>query len=158
MVAHPLSATMTSTSTPTTPTTSAPPASLSSSTGSPPLRELPPQLITFFRAAIADPSESRGFFNELAQRLPMRGRAGWQHEHGQQEMALVCSKPILYNTLQLRGWGEGSPIQRDRAIAIARRREQCADLIQRAVLPWLYLPQGGMLALFLEEDGAFLEV
>ena len=150
---------MTSTSTPTTPTTSAPPASLSSSTGSPPLREpLPPQLTAFFRGAIADPSESRGFFNELAQRLPMRGRAGWQHEHAQQEMALVCSKPILYNTLQLRGWGEGSPIQRDRAIAIARRRDQCADLIQRAVLPWLYRPEGAVLALFLEEDGAFLEV
>ena len=149
---------MTSTSTPTTPTTSAPPASLSSSTGSPPLREpLPPQLTAFFRGAIADPSESRGFFNELAQRLPVRGHAGWQHEDAQLEKALVRSEPALYNALHLQEWANG-PIRRDRDIAIARRREQCADLIQCAVLPWLYLPQGAMLALFLEEDGAFLEV
>ena len=148
---------MTSTSTPTTPTTSAPPASLSSSTGSPPLREpLPPQLTAFFRGAIADPSESRGFFNELAQRLPVRGHAGWQHEDAQLEKALVCSEPALYNALHLQEWANG-PIRRDRDIAIARRREQCAELIQRTALPWLYHPDGAMLARFIEQDGAVVE-
>ena len=88
--------------------------------------------------------------------LPVRRRAGWQHEHAQQEMALVCSKPILYNTLQLQGWTYGG-IQRDRDIAIARRREQCAELIQRTALPWLYHPDGAMLARFIEQDGAVLE-
>ena len=153
----PLSATITSNSTPTLPATSVPPASLSSSTGSPPLRgPLPPQLTAFFRGAIADPSESRGFFNELAQRLPMRGRASWQHEHAQLEKALVRSEPALYNALQLQEWANG-PIRRDRDIAIARRREQCAELIQRTALPWLYHPDGAMLARFIEQDGAFLE-
>ena len=86
----------------------------------------------------ADPSELRGFFNELAQRLPMRGHAGWQHEEAQLEMALARSKPEfyskLYNTLQLQEWTNG-PIRRDRDIAIARRREQCAPnlLLQDSV-------------------------
>ena len=152
----PSAATMMSTSTPSAHTTSASSAPLSTATGSPLREPLPPQLTAFFRGAIADPSESRGFFDELAQRLPVRRRAGWQHEHAQQEMALVCSKPILYNTLQLQGWTYGG-IQRDRDIAIARRREQCAELIQRTALPWLYHPDGAMLARFIEQDGAVLE-
>ena len=147
---------MTSTSTPSTPTTSAPPALSSTPTGSPLREPLPPQLTTFFRGAIADLSESRGFFNELARRLPVRGHAGWQHEDAQLEKALVCSEPALYNALHLQEWANG-PIRRDRDIAIARRREQCADLIELAVLPWLYRPKGVMLAHFLEQDGAFLE-
>ena len=147
---------MTSTLTPSTPTPSASSASSSTPTGSPLREPLPPQLTAFFRGAIADPSESRGFFNELAQRLPRRGHAGWQHEEAQLEMALARSKPELYNTLQLQEWANG-PIRRDRDIAIARRHEQCAELIQRTVLPWLYRPNGAMLARFLEQDGASLE-
>ena len=56
------------------------------------------------------------------------------------------------------GWyNHGKAVRWINSAPCSRRREQCAELIQRTALPWLYHPDGIMLARFIEQDGAVLE-
>ncbi len=115
-----------------------------------------PALTRFFQTLpLADPRDSRTFFDELSTRLPRRGVARWRE---------ACLSERLERILEGRPAAHEDPAQAalvaERLGAETRRRDECAQLIQRAVLPFLYAPRHGcdppMLRRYMREDCAVL--
>ena len=108
-------------------------------------------LTRFFRTLpIVDRRETRQGYDQLAARLPRRGVApcdhvNWmrRHENVMQQLneSAVESGRVTRET-------RPCPLRErylaQRAQVRAKRREECACFLQRAVLVWLYRPDGPM--------------
>tara|TARA_R110002050_G_scaffold108088_7_gene218729 strand:+ start:11485 stop:11904 length:420 start_codon:yes stop_codon:yes gene_type:complete len=124
-------------------------------------------LSTFFKALpMSDPAETMAFYKLLAERLPQRGRPRWRSpdepckarvrqqllsEDAEAAISkLVTFTPGEQDDTTLLGESEKSALLNRKATR-ERRELESAVLIQKAVLPHLYIPGGAMHRLGMRE-------
>jgi hypothetical protein len=120
-------------------------------------------LTRFFRTLpIVDRRETRQGYDQLAARLPRRGApceyVKWVRRH--ENMMQRLNEAAMESGQMTRearpcSWREHYLVRR--AEVRAERRDQCACFLQRAVLVWLYRPDGPMVRRLAREAVALFD-